>query len=247
LMDSQIGTSMVDWLNLQGTDTVIEIGPGLGALTEILVNRLPGPPAKIYAVEIDPRFVAKLNTMFLDDLHVAIVQENVLSWLPQFVIEADFKVLGSLPYYITSPILHALVKMQKKPSCCVLLIQKEVAKKICAVSPDSSYLSTFIQTFFRVEYLATVPKEKFEPAPKVDGGIIRLTRNDLEMSLEDMGKYEAFLHRGFSKPRKMLNKVFTGEELAQVGLDKSLRPQNVTVDQWLGMFRAQKEPVHSAL
>jgi 16S rRNA (adenine1518-N6/adenine1519-N6)-dimethyltransferase len=128
--------------------------------------------------------------------------------------------------------------MPVRPEKAVLLVQKEVAQKIAATAPDSSYMSVFVQTFYDVIYLETVPRTKFDPAPKVDGGIIKMVhREDPGISAEMVQKYEGFLHKGFSNPRKMLNKVFTKEELQKIGVEANLRPQNLDASQWLEAFK----------
>lgn len=238
LMDLELVRKMVDALELKSGDVVVEIGPGLGVLTAELVKRAV-ENVTVHAVEIDKRFVDNLKRAFLDYLDVNIVEANILDWFPRFNPATPFKILGSLPYYITSPIIHSIIKMKKRPELCVLLVQKEVADKIVSSAPDASYLSTFVQTFYDVEYLGKVDKARFKPEPKVDGGIIKLREKSLvEISEEDMAKYEGFLHRGFSSPRKMLNKVFKPDELAKIGVDGNLRPQNLSAEKWIEVFKA---------
>lgn len=238
LSDSVIINKMVGLLEMTHGDTIIEIGPGHGALTEEVASRLRSTNSELYAVEIDKRFSDKLLSMYSSDENIHIYEDNILNFLPKFKTDKDVKILGSLPYYITSPIIHEIIKMNKQPELCVLLIQKEVAEKIASPAPDSSYLSVFVQTFYSVEYIFTVPKEKFFPKPQVDGGVLKLIkRKDVSLS-EDIEKYEGFLHRGFSSPRKMLNKPFKREELALAGINPDLRPQNLSADEWLRFYLA---------
>jgi 16S rRNA (adenine1518-N6/adenine1519-N6)-dimethyltransferase len=229
---------MVDALDLVEVDTVVEIGPGLGVLTNELVHKLLDT-ISIIAIDIDKRFVENLKVVYLNSLNVQIVEADILDWLPNYKPEKPFKVLGSLPYYITSPIIHSIIKMQKLPEKCVLMIQKEVAEKVAAKAPDASYLSTFAQTFYDIEYLGKVDKDKFKPAPKVDGGIIKMTlRHDAPIQVENIKSYEGFLHKGFASPRKMLNKVFTKEQLAKANLNGNLRPQNLDANMWAEVFKS---------
>lgn len=239
LTDYQYVNKMVDALNLVSGDTVVEIGPGLGVLTERLSKKLIGSGSVVYAVELDERFVTKLESMFLHDLDLHVVHADILKWLPNFEFKDTFKIFGSLPYYITSPILHATIKLNKRPEVCVYLIQKEVAEKVCSHVPDACYLSTFVQTFFNVEYLGVVPKPKFVPEPKVDGGIIRLTKKDVDFSLNQIEKYEGFLHKAFRNPRKMLNKAFSKEILVKAEINPSFRPQEVSLTKWLDLFKIE--------
>jgi len=238
LMDRSVVWDMVKALDIQNEDHIIEIGPGHGALTEILIDIVRDTQTTIDAVEIDERFYEKLLGMYSNDRNIRLVNEDILDWLPRFYPKNDFKIIGSLPYYITSPIIHAIIHMKKRPKICVLLIQKEVAEKIKSKIPDSSYMSCFVQTFFDVDYVGKVPKNRFKPEPKVDGGILKLTRREGDVTSEFVHKYEGFLHKAFASPRKMLNKVFTKEELEKGKIDSTLRAQNLSADDWARFYQA---------
>jgi 16S rRNA (adenine1518-N6/adenine1519-N6)-dimethyltransferase len=241
MLSSQIASHLVYALNLSEDDFVVEIGAGLGAVTQKLSEALYSHESRIYAVEIDPRFIPKLREMFKPTLNVTPVEADILNWLPEQLFTKEFKVLGSLPYYITSPILHMLAKLKQRPVRSVLLIQKEVAEKLVETAPKASYISTFMHTFFDVSYLKTVPRDVFRPVPKVDGAIISLDKKELEDYFSDpdiVRRYEGFLHKGFSSPRKMLNKPFTDAELDKVNVNGSLRPQDLPVSVWKSMFEA---------
>jgi len=237
LVDKSVARDMVNSLNITDKDVLVEIGPGLGSLTEIIVERIVGSESELSAVEVDERFFEKLISMYADEQNIKIVKANILEWLPAFESQKEFKIIGSLPYYITSPIIHAIIKMKKRPTVCVLLVQKEVAEKIKSPAPDSSYMSCFVQTFFDVSYVGKVPKNRFRPEPEVDGGILKLVRKEGDLSPEFIVKYEAFLHKAFSNPRKMLNKMFTKEELIKGGIDQTLRAQNLNYSQWLEFYK----------
>lgn len=236
LIDTRVVNNMVDALEVGNGEDFIEIGSGHGILTEVLTRKIRGSTSKLFAVEIDERFCKKLEEMFLEDENVVIIYSDILEYLKTFQPERKFKILGSLPYYITSPILHKIIKMKIAPENCVLLVQKEVAEKIKSKAPDSSYLSSFVQTFFDVTYLGKVESEKFTPKPEVDGGIIKLTKKQISVSPEFIEKYEGFLHKAFSHPRKMLNKAFTKEELEKGNINPNLRAQNLDSTEWLNFF-----------
>jgi len=237
LSDRGIVNSMIDALELKYGEDVIEIGPGHGIFTEVLTDRLGDTGAKVFAVELDERFCAKLETMFLENENTYIVCENILDYLPAFKPDRKFKILGSLPYYITSPILHKIIKMEILPENCVLLVQKEVAEKIKDKAPDSTYMSSFVQTFFDINYLGRIEAEKFNPVPEVDGGIIKLVKKSNSYSPKFIEKYEGFLHKAYSHPRKMLNKVFTKDELEMGEIKPNLRAQNLDSIDWVKFFK----------
>lgn len=237
LLDKNLVRTMVNALDLNDQDEVIEIGPGLGALTIEIAQQLLTKDSKLIAVEIDPRFTDKLKTMFLDRGNIRIIEQDILEFLPQFTSLNNFKLIGSLPYYITSPILYETIKMKELPTLAVLLVQKEVADKVTNTPPDATYISSLVQTFFNVEKLADVDKSKFSPEPKVHGGIIKFTKRDVQLiSHEEKRKYEGFLSRAYSNPRKMLNKIFTSVELARANIDGTLRAQNIPYTKWVEYF-----------
>lgn len=236
LKDTKTIGKMVQALEAKPGEEVIEIGPGLGAVTRIILETYGHGEVDIKAVEIDVRFVDKLKNMFAEyKKSFEVIEANVLDWLPQYTTEKNFKIIGSLPYYITSPIVHEIIKMQKQPEIVVILIQKEVAQKIAAKAPDSSYFSVFVQTFYEVEYIGTVSRKEFSPVPQVDAGILKLTKREgIDI---DIRKYEGFLHKAYANPRKMLNKAFYQDEINRAGIDPTKRPQNYNWENWLRFFK----------
>ncbi len=265
LTDRSVANQMVSALEIENGDEIIEIGPGFGVLTEALLKESKDKNVKIYAVEVDRKLYDGLLDRFSEERELEFYNADILKWLPQFssLISSgnssrvssheDVKIIGSIPYYITSPIIHQIIKMEKRPKTAVLLVQKEVAEKIKNTAPDSSYLSSFVQTFFDVQYLGKVPSKKFNPEPEVDGGILKLVRREegeeesgsfLEKSCSEpdfIKKYEGFLHKAYSNPRKMLNKVFKKEELEKCKIDPQLRPQNLNAEEWLNFFKTLNE------
>ncbi|MBI2414285.1 ribosomal RNA small subunit methyltransferase A [candidate division WWE3 bacterium] len=244
LKDTQAIKKMVLSLGVREGEIVIEIGPGLGAVTTEVMENFGTWDISVKAVEIDLRFVDKLRTMFPLYNNIKIVEANIIDWLPTFDPgDKNFRIIGSLPYYITSPIIHNTIKMKKRPESCVILIQKEVARRISTVAPDSTYMSSFVQSFFDVEYLATVDKKEFTPSPEVDAGILKLTKRKtaslpvhIDIDQIDINKYEKFLHKAYSNPRKMLNKMFFEDELKRADLNAQYRAQNYNADDWLQAF-----------
>ena len=210
LSDKTIAKKMVSALEINQDDVVIEIGPGKGVLTSLIIDI---PYKKFHAVELDRRLYLELMEKYKNIDNLEVHHDDILQWLPKFSTEGNVIVIASVPYYITSPIIHQLIKMKNRPTVAVLLIQKEVAEKIKSTAPDSSYMSSFTQTFFNVDYLGKVSAKDFWPVPEVDGGVLKLLLKDTGLPPEAVRKYEGFLHRAYSNPRKMLNKVFKKDEL----------------------------------
>lgn len=237
LVHKSVAENMVANLAITAGDQIIEIGSGPGFVTAILLDKTRTLNTQIVALEIDDRFIPKLQELAQGNANLTIVKDDVLKWLPQFTPKSGFKIIGSLPYYITSPILHLAAKHPSKPSRCVFLIQKEVAQKVKHLAPDGSYLSNFIQAFFEVEIVAKVGRHSFKPAPNVDSAVILLTKKETPLiDYAFIEKYEGFLHKAFSNPRKMLNKVFEKTDLEKAGINPSDRPQHVTIEKWAALF-----------
>jgi len=238
LSDKTIAKKMVSALEITKDDVVIEIGPGKGVLTAFITEI---PYKKFHAVEVDRRLYLELVEKYKDTDNLEIHCDDILQWLPKFSIEGTVKVIASVPYYITSPIIHQLIKMKNRPTTAVLLIQKEVAEKIKSTAPDSSYMSSFTQTFFNVDYLGKVSAKDFWPVPEVDGGILKLSLKNIDIPSEFVRKYEGFLHRAYSNPRKMLNKVFKKDELEKGKIEPTLRAQNLDAEEWFNFYKVLNE------
>ncbi len=241
LTDKNVAIEMVNALEIEDGDEIVEIGPGHGVVTKILLERIGSLDAGIRAVELDSRLFQELQNLYKYQEKIEIIKDNILDWLPVFSTDKNLKIIGSIPYYITSPIIHKIIKMKSVPKTVVLLMQKEVAEKIKSTAPDSSYMSSFVQTFFDVNYLGKVPSKKFNPEPKVDGGILKMTLRDIYFNADFIRKYEGFLHRAYSNPRKMLNKIFKKEELERGTIDEHLRAQNLGATEWLSFYKTLYE------
>jgi len=237
LKDKRKIKDMVNALDAHEGDVIVEVGGGLGALTTQIVETYGTKDIQIKTLEIDPRYAAKLKTMFPHQDNLEVIEANVLEWLPKFDSgRRNVRLIGSLPYYITTPILQEVIRMSVKPKVCVLLIQKEVVEKISQIPPDSVPISVLVQTFFEVEDLGIVNKSEFVPVPQVDGGIVKLEKRK-EVEDLDIRKYEGFLRKAFANPRKMLNKTFYADELNRSGLDGGMRAQNYGWKDWLRAFK----------
>ena len=242
LTDKSVAKDMVEALDIQNGDEIVEIGPGHGVVTDLIVQKIKDLDVKIHAVELDVRLYQELSNFYSGNEKIEVVKDNILDWLPGFSTDKNLKIIGSVPYYITSPIIHKIIKMRTVPQTVVLLVQKEVAEKIKSAAPDSSYMSSFVQIFFDVKYLGKVPSKKFDPEPKVDGGIIKMVKKeDANLDLVFIKKYEGFLHKAYSNPRKMLNKVFKKEELEKSKINSTLRAQNLDAEEWLSFYKKINE------
>ncbi len=238
---------------IKNGDFVLEIGPGLGTLTSSLL-KFAGRDGEVLSIEFDEDLAKKLpaqfpgknltvkNTDFLD---------FDLSKLPK-----NYKVAANVPYYITSKIVEKLLTSDNKPSIAVLLVQKEVAERICAKSGDLSVLSIASQIYANCELGQFVPRELFTPPPKVDSQVVILKileKNKLECFNEQNNtkisekQFFRIVKTGFTARRKKilkalsanlaLSKEQTIEILTQAKVSPDARAQELTIENWLEITR----------
>jgi len=245
LVDPQVVNDLLDTAEINNQDTVLEVGAGIGAVTRPLAKRA----GKVIAVEIDKDLILQLQTNLKGSENVEIINEDILKLQITNYELRNFKVVGSIPYQITSPLIHKLLKEEPRPVSITIIVQREVAEKIVAQPPAATYLSNFVANFGQAEIVRTIKPDAFLPQPKVDSAILRISLNPSTRSgsafggkpyTSDAKRFENFLHRGFAQPRKMLNKQFPTEVLEEVGIDPQRRPQTLEFEEWIRLFEAVK-------
>lgn len=244
LSNPTILSRIVDALDPAPTDTVIEIGPGRGALTDILKDRA----GRVIAVEYD-RALAELLRQRYADSNVEVVQADVLETEFAALAGPEFLVIGNVPYYITTPILfHALRRPRAQRS--VYLVQREVADRMAAEADSDAYgaLSVNVQALARAEVVFGVPKGAFHPPPKVDSAVVRVVplSEPLISPAEEQG-FREFVQAAFGMRRKQLRRVLRGlgamdapaaeEVLSEVGIDPTARPETLTPERFAALYR----------
>ena len=175
LISAQVLRKIVEAADLKPDDTVVEIGAGLGALTVELAKRVK----KVIAFEIDKKLLPILKDNLQDFNNVEIVDKDFLTAsLP----EGNYKVVANLPYQITSAAIEKILEAEPRPELIILLVQKEVAERICAKSGEMSLLSVAVQYYGQPEIIAMAPRNNFWPAPKVDSAILKVTMRSMVIS-----------------------------------------------------------------
>jgi 16S rRNA (adenine1518-N6/adenine1519-N6)-dimethyltransferase len=223
---------------------VLEIGPGLGFLT----GGLLAAGASVTAVELDRGLVAVLRETFAEEMAAGalrIVEGDALDQDLVTLVPAPYDVVANLPYHITSPILHRLLGAAPRPERLVLMVQREVAERVAAAPGDMSYLSVFCQYHARARVAFRVPREAFEPAPKVESAVLVLepyaADDRLDAAAED--HLWRIVQAAFRERRKMIHNVLArqlpieasrvDEALAAADIDRDRRPQTLAVGEWL--------------
>lgn len=244
LTDRGVLNRIVDALELTGTETVVEIGPGRGAMTDLLVTRA----ARVVAVELDGALAALLRTRYADDARVEIVERDVLDVSLATVAGTDEYVLaGNVPYYITTPILfHAL--RAPMPRRAVFLVQREVAERVIAPPGSKTYgaLSVNVQTQAAARIVTMVPPGAFTPAPTVESAVLRLDPRPSLLPAGDQDGFAAFVIAAFGLRRKQLGRILRTlrhlepeaavAELAAAGIDPARRPETLSPEEFATLY-----------
>ena len=236
----------------EGIETVIEIGAGPGGLTQELVNKFKS----VIAVELDEELAAITRNRLGDYNNLTVIAADILQIdLIDILLEADakppFVVVGNLPYYITQPILRKIQESEVLPACIVILVQREVARRIVGGSSKESFLSMCTKFFGSPEKLFDVDSSSFWPMPKVQSSVVRID-NFPEPALpifnDDRKSFFHLLRAGFSSPRKQLHNVLPGAlglltadidlVLSEADIAPSLRAQHLSLRDWYLLFCA---------
>lgn len=242
---------IVDSLEIESGDVVLEIGPGRGVLTGIM----SGLPIQLIAVEVDPRFVAELRERFKLANNVTIISNSILDVDIRSILgEKTCKVVGNLPYNLSSQILKKVFESHGLFSLAVFTVQKEVADRMTARlgTPDYSSLTVFTETYCYAEKLFSLKPGSFYPPPKVSSAVVRLRFNDtVPIAEARRAAFSRFVQSIFSHRRKtILNTLLLATSLDRdrlesvlkdIDIDDSVRPQNVALDRFVSLFNAVGE------
>lgn len=249
LRNAAVVRTIVRAARLQRDDVVVEIGPGDGVLTDALAAHA----GRVVAVEKDERLIPRLRRRFAASAHVTILHADILRVVPADLVATQasprqsYKVVANIPYYITAPIIRMLTECPRPPEHMVLMVQKEVGKRLTAAPGELSVLGVAAQYYCDVRYVCDVPRADFEPAPVVDSAVVTLTRRPAVAPDRDFFRV---VRIGFSARRKIVvNNLANGLHLPKdivqgmvrsVGLGADARAQDVTVAQWRALARAAK-------
>lgn len=241
LINHKVLEAIVQAADVSDDEVVVEIGVGPGVLTRELAARA----GVVKAYEIDGSLEALLRERTLAEFDtVDLTIADFLTVDPDDYIpeHGRFKVVANLPYNVGSHIIDRLLKQAVQPISITVLLQKEVAAKMVAEVPDGTYLSHFVAGYGQARIVQRVGRGDFFPAPKVESAVLHIAKDQEPLiAVEQMKEWSGFLHKGFSQPRKKLNKVFDSELLERVGIDPNLRAQHVTTEEWVRLLKASLE------
>jgi 16S rRNA (adenine1518-N6/adenine1519-N6)-dimethyltransferase len=229
---------------LSKQDTVLEIGPGLGALTRHLAESA----GRVVAVELDDRLLPILEDQLGDAANVEVVHGDILAVEPGQLVGGPYIVVANLPYYITAAILRHLLESRRRPRRMVLTVQREVAERLVAAPGDLSLLAVSVQAFGAVTMVAQIRAGSFYPRPGVDSAVVRVELHPQPVFYPlDEGHFFRVVKAGFALRRKQLrNSLAAGlrldkneveQALQSVGIDPRRRAETLMLTEWVALAR----------
>jgi len=244
LRDENVLQKIIQAANLTSADLVLEIGPGEGILTEALSQKA----GQVVAVEIDKNLAENLQKKFSDKKNITIINADILkinlselfsTYKPK---ASSYKLVANIPYYITSLIIRFFLENSFPPQEMILMVQKEVAKRIVSKPGQMSLLSVSVQYYAKPELLFYVDKKSFYPVPEVDSAIIKITSIKKNPKEEEIKNFFRIVRSGFSAKRKTLvNNLSNGlhlekdameEKIKIAGLKSTARAQELSIEDW---------------
>ena len=264
LIDMEAIKKVIESAQLSKNDIVLEIGPGIGNLTIELAKKVK----KLIAVEKDPTMVKILRKTLTDFDNVKVIQDDILkigNW--ELEIGNSYKVVANLPFYLTAPVIRKFLEMENRPKEMVLVVQKEVAQRICpprrarssgeagAKPPRMNLLAVSVQFYAKPEIETFVPKKSFWPQPKVDGAIIKIIPKKLSTRPGSVDLFFKIVKAGFSQPRKQLinnlskeflpagrqgnlNREKVKDWLSKNNVRPSQRAETLSVEDWINLLQS---------
>ena len=249
LRDRRYLGPMLQAASLTAEDTVVEVGPGTGVLTEALI----GQARRVVAVELDPYLAETLRQRFAGVANLEVVVGDAREAAPEELLgrREPYKVVANLPYYAATPILRRFLEASHKPQLLVVMIQREVAQQMVAPPGKRSLLSVATQFYGQPRVVALVPPGAFRPPPKVTSAIVSIrVFPQPAVEVDSVEGFFAVVRGGFSAPRKQLrNALHYGLGLSpaqseallhSAGVLPTRRAETLTLEEWAALYRASR-------
>lgn len=250
LIDKNAVKKLIAVADIKKSDTIIEVGAGVGTITIELAERAK----KVIAVEKDRALIPILKENTKNFENVKLIQGDILQLqLSDYPLPVPpspqasagrstrYSLLGNIPYYLTAPLLRKFLETANPPESMTLMVQKEMAQRICANPPDMSVLALSVQVYAEPKIIAIIPRSSFWPTPKVDSAIFRIARVTTDVNT-DLHEFFTIAKAGFSSPRKQLANNLskklgltaegTKAWLKETGIDPARRAETLTVREW---------------
>ncbi|MBU1178540.1 ribosomal RNA small subunit methyltransferase A [Patescibacteria group bacterium] len=245
LIDQSVINKMVAAADIQADDTVLEIGPGLGVLTEAIANRA----GRVLAVEKDRRLISHLRARFRQQKNIEIVEQDIfkLDFIKNGLRDHSYKVVANLPFYITSHFMRFILESEQKPSELVLIVQKEVAQRVVAEPGSHSLLSLSVQFYGQPKIISIIDRRSFYPAPEIEAAILKISLLEKpRVTTSDPDEFFQTLRVGFSSRRKQLhNNLSAGWKISNreaqkiltaAGINHTRRAETLSLKEWEKLY-----------
>jgi 16S rRNA (adenine1518-N6/adenine1519-N6)-dimethyltransferase len=245
LIDEIALDEIVNAADLKKTDTVVEVGPGLGVLTQKLAQ-LAG---QVIAIEKDRTMLDILDVNLKDHKNVKVFHQDVLRFNADKIISGPYKVVANIPYYLTSHLFQYFLRLKNKPELMVFLVQKEVGLRVTAKPGAMSILGISVQLFSDPEIITHVDKASFWPSPKVDSVILKIVPKKSQLKIINEEEFFRIVKIGFSSKRKQLHNnlsaglklspIDTSKWLEQNNIDPKFRAQDLNIQDWINLYESR--------
>ena len=238
---------IVEAADIQPSDHVLEIGPGLGSLTRYLA----AAAKEVVAVELDSNLLLPLEKILSPYDNARVIQGDILKLSPgELINEINYVVVANIPYYITSAVIRHLLESDKKPRRIVLTVQREVAQRICAKPGDMSLLALSVQVYGKPRIAARIPAGAFFPAPKVDSAVLCVDIYPSPLiKPEILDTFFQLIKAGFSQKRKTLRNALSSglrispseaeNLLRRASIDPQRRAETLSIEEWESLSKQQ--------
>ncbi len=236
-----LADQLLDYMHLDSQDQILEIGPGDGRFTTILLEKTK----KVTSIEIDPDLIPILKQNFEKFTNFELINQDFLNFDLATLKRKTYKVFGALPYNVSKKIIARLLESDFKPTSMHFVLQHEVAQNYTANPPKATFLSNYTKVFGEPTYLQKIPREFFVPQPKVHSGLIQIIPH-ADLKVENPRKFIKFLKNGFRSPRKTLKNTLNSiykevdwqDVLQQNNLKENIRAAELTLEDWIALFKA---------
>ena len=244
LINKKALNDFIDTCDLRKSDVVLEIGPGLGTITQEIAKKVK----TVIAIEKDKKMCEIMKETLSDLNNIEIINQDVLKiFNSQFSI-SNYKVLGNLPFYITAPVIRKFLETKNQPKEMIFMIQKEVGQRICAKPPKMSLLAVSVQFYAKPKIVSYLPKNSFWPQPKVNSTIIKIIPQ--KQTIVNAKLFFEVVKAGFAHPRKQLrnnlskrlkmNKEKTEQWLLKNSIQPNQRAETLKVQDWINLTKTIK-------
>lgn len=245
LINKSVSQNILQTAKVSSKDTILEIGAGVGGLTQKLAERVK----RVIAVEKNEKMVEILKEVLEEYKNVTIIQKDILKFnLKNYHLKPKkYKIVANLPFYITSPVIRRFLEEMAQPELMALIVQKEVAERICAKPPRMNMLAVSVQFYADPEIITKVSRKRSWPSPKVDSAILKITPKQKNI-VADRDLFFKIVKGGFSHPRKQLvnnllaltlpnNVKLTKEQIKRIllrnGIAPNQRAETLTLEEWI--------------